>query len=616
MELQRQTAAAGDDAKKPLEWTGKLLGGLRQDIRRRARYYKSDWTDAFRQEHLQKTMSSVFFLFFACLSPAIAFGTLFDAGTNGAFGVVEMILSSAVSGVIYALLSGQPLCILGATGPILAYTVVLYNMCAALDLEFLPCYFWVGVWTALFTTLMAVTDTCCLMSHVTKFTEEIFSGLISLIFIVEAIKPIVKGFEEKGLEAALLQALLMVGTWRMATQLAAVRDSQLMNLKWRKFISNFGVSIAILSVSAFAKFWDHVDVDMLKVPATFRPSWEFAGTDKPRSWLVNPMGITKDLPVWAIFFAIIPALGFAVLGFLDQNLTTILVNRPQHKLAKPPAYHLDLAVCGTLVFPFCAVFGLPFPVAATVRSLTHLASLSEYQTVDVEGGGQRKVPVSVVEQRVTNLGIHVLIGLSLVCAPLLSHVPNAVLCGVFLYMGVGSLNGNELFERLALWLIWDPSKYPQYSFVKKVPLKKLHLFTVLQALCLAILYALKSIKAVAVVFPFFIAALVFIRKGFGGFFSVEELEALDGEESSEHETKPVDSDDVSRPEELCTGDASTALPATASSDMSLVEPSDDVEANATAHEATQERDRPVGKLTAASSPPHQLAIESEQRVEL
>merc|ERR1711862_882408 len=123
---------------------------------------------------------------------------------------------------------------------------------------------------------------------------------------------------------------------------------------------------------------------------------------------------------------------------------------------------------------------------------------------------------------------------SLVLASILKFVPKPVLLGVFLFMGVSSLNGNELFERIALWFIWDESKYPQYPYVKTLQksdassMKRIHIFTFLQLVCLGILYALKSIKAVAVVFPFFIASLVGVRALFRKFFTEEELEALDG----------------------------------------------------------------------------------------
>merc|ERR1712113_361756 len=57
---------------------------------------------------------------------------------------------------------------------------------------------------------------------------------------------------------------------------------------------------------------------------------------------------------------------------------------------------------------------------------------------------------------------------------------------------------------------------------------------------LGILYALKSIKAVAVIFPFFIAALVPIRWSFAKCFSADELHALDGHDDEESETHKPD----------------------------------------------------------------------------
>merc|ERR1712070_602186 len=180
----------------------------------------------------------------------------------------------------------------------------------------------------------------------------------------------------------------------------------------------------------------------------------------------------------------------------------------------------------------------------TVRSLTHLISLTNYEMVEIEGGGMRKVPVKVVEQRVTNFFIHVMIGLSLVLASILKFVPKPVLLGVFLFMGVSSLNGNELFERIALWFIWDETKFPQYPYIKTLQkseqsnMRRVPMFTFLPLICLGILYALKSIKAVAVVFPFFIASLVGVRALFKKIFTEEELEALDGHGEESEDSVP------------------------------------------------------------------------------
>lgn len=503
-----------------------------------------------------KTSASILFLFFACLSPAIAFGLLFQEGTYNSFGVVEMILSSAIAGIVWAFFSGQPLCILGATGPVLAYTKVIYNLYGSMFGKeyFLPMYFWTGAWFSFFTVLTAASDMCCVVKHVTKFTEEIFSGLISAIFIVEAIKPTIHNFHDGTTtqDSAFTQAFFMFGTYMLATKLAGLKNSNMMNPLWRKVVGSFGVTIAILSFSGIAGIWSQpgcnheqefhggvpggcIHVPFLDVPANIEPTFRSGGVARP--WIIDPL--PEGMPFWGIFFAIIPAAGFTVLGFLDQNLTTLLVNRKSNKLKKPPAYHLDMLICGLIIYPVCTILCLPFPVAATVRSLTHLISLTNYEMRPIEGGGVRKVPVDAVEQRVTNLGVHILIGLSLVLAGLLKFVPKPVLLGVFLFMGVSSLNGNELFERMYLWCIWDSSKYPKYSYVKTVASNRIHLFTFLQLLMLGILYALKSIKAVAVIFPFFIAALVPIRWSFAKCFSADELHALDGHEDEEEQSAPV-----------------------------------------------------------------------------
>ena len=42
---------------------------------------------------------------------------------------MECILAAAISGVLFALFSGQPLNILGSTGPMLVMEGILYRMC-------------------------------------------------------------------------------------------------------------------------------------------------------------------------------------------------------------------------------------------------------------------------------------------------------------------------------------------------------------------------------------------------------------------------------------------------------------------------------------------------------
>lgn len=44
-------------------------------------------------------------------------------------GTMECILAAAICGVLFALFAGQPLNILGSTGPMLVLEMILYNFC-------------------------------------------------------------------------------------------------------------------------------------------------------------------------------------------------------------------------------------------------------------------------------------------------------------------------------------------------------------------------------------------------------------------------------------------------------------------------------------------------------
>ena len=60
-----------------------------------------------------KALSSAAFIFFACLSGAIAFGGLMEEKTGGRIGITETLFVSSVSGVLFSLFAGMPLIITG-----------------------------------------------------------------------------------------------------------------------------------------------------------------------------------------------------------------------------------------------------------------------------------------------------------------------------------------------------------------------------------------------------------------------------------------------------------------------------------------------------------------------
>ncbi len=491
----RQIKIPAGSAPPEIAPTGVPFGGILRDARKRFPFYRADFRDGL---HI-KVVASIFFMYFACLAPAVAFGGLMSVMTKGQIGIVEMIVATSVCGIIYSLVSAQPLTILAGTGPLLIFTGILYELCGSLELPFLPAYAWVGLWTGLFLFVAAVFDAAALIRFITRFTDEIFAALIALIFIAEAVKDLVKVFTDQAVsnDTALLSLLLALGTYFVAMSLARFRRSLYLRHQFREFLADFGPTIAIGTMTVVAVLLSQVELRRLPLPESIE-------IHRVQARIVDLFA----LPTWAIAAASVPALLGTVLIFLNQNVTTRLVDSPDNHLQRPTGYHLNLAVVGLLVAA-CSPFGFPWLMASVIPSLNHMRSLANVDEIVTANGETREKVVSVRENRVSPLLIHVLIGLSLLLLPVLRTIPMAVLFGLFLYMGVASLAANQFFERLKLWLM-DPALYPPTHYIRKLPIWSVHSYTMIQALCLAILWVVKASPA-GILFPLLIGLLVPLR---------------------------------------------------------------------------------------------------------
>ena len=82
---------------------------------------------------------------------------------------------------------------------------------------------------------------------------------------------------------------------------------------------------------------------------------------------------------------------------------------------------------------------------------------------------------------------------------LFQFIPMPVLYGVLMYMGIASLKGMQFIDRIGL-LFMPPKHQPDHIYLRHVPLKKVHLFTVIQIVGLALLWIIKSTPA-SLIFP-------------------------------------------------------------------------------------------------------------------
>ncbi|XP_059030749.1 anion exchange protein 4 isoform X2 [Mustela lutreola] len=555
----------------------RLFGGLIQDVRRKASWYPSDFLDALHPQ----CFSAVLYIYLATVTNAITFGGLLGEATSGAQGVLESFLGTAVAGAAFCLMAGQPLTILSSTGPVLVFERLLFSFSRDYNLDYLPFRLWVGIWVATFCLALVATEASVLVRYFTRFTEEGFCALISLIFIYDAVGKMLSltsaypiqrpGYPAYGcfcqypdlggnesqwmrtepkdrddissLDLGLVNASLLPppecarrGGRPRGPSCHAVPDIAFFSLLL--FLTSFLLAMALKHVKTSRFFPSGVRKVLgdfssvlamllgcgldsflgLATPKLTVPS-EFKPTLPGRGWLVSPFGTN---PWWLSVAAALPALLLSILIFMDQQITAVILNRAEYKLRKGAGFHLDL-FCVAALMVLTSALGLPWYVSATVISLAHMDSLRRESRACALG--EPRSFLGIREQRLTGLVVFILTGTSIFLAPVLKFIPMPVLYGIFLYMGVAAISSIQFTKRVQL-LFMPAKQQPDLLLLRHVPLSRVHLFTAIQLACLGLLWIIKSTPA-AIIFPLMLLGLVGVRKALERVFSPQELLWLD-----------------------------------------------------------------------------------------
>ncbi|XP_033911474.1 solute carrier family 4 member 1b (Diego blood group) isoform X2 [Acipenser ruthenus] len=527
------------DVDDPLRRTGRPFGGLVKDIKRRYPHYISDITDALNPQ----VLAAVIFIYFAALSPAVTFGGLLGEKTKNWMGVSELLVSTAVQGVLFSLVGAQPLLVIGFSGPLLVFEEAFFGFCESQGFEYIVGRVWIGFWLILIVVVIVAFEGSFLVRFISRFTQEIFSFLISLIFIYETFfklykifkqHPLLKNYDPPNSNAdnstasstsnvsypntALLSLVLMFGTFLIAFFLRKFKNSMFLPGKIRRIIGDFGVPISILIMVLIDFFITDTYTQKLSVPSGLSVSLE-----DQRGWFINPMGLKEEFPIWMMFASVVPALLVFILIFLESQITTLIVSKPERKMVKGSGFHLDLLLVVGMG-GVAALFGLPWLSAATVRSVTHANALT------VMSKGAKPEIEKVLEQRISGMLVAILVGLSILMEPILKLIPLAVLFGIFLYMGITSLNGIQLFDRMLLLLV-PPKYHPDEAYIHRVKTWRMHMFTLIQIVCLVLLWVIKSTPA-SLALPFILILTIPLRRFLlTRLFSELEIKCLDADDA-------------------------------------------------------------------------------------
>uniref|UniRef100_A0A672J2A0 Anion exchange protein n=1 Tax=Salarias fasciatus TaxID=181472 RepID=A0A672J2A0_SALFA len=555
----RVSVSSGPPPDDPLSRTGRPFGGMIRDIKKRYQHYKSDITDALNAQ----AVAAIIFIYFAALSPAITFGGLLADKVENMMGVPELLISTSIQGIIFCFVAAQPVLVIGFSGPLLVFEEAFYAFCKSQEIEYIVGRVWVGVWLVIIVVVIVAFEGSFLVRFISRFTQEIFSILISLIFIYETFAKLGRIFKAHPLilnydhlndtienpwhpkveetvifdnatgnvtiivntikppypNTALLSMCLMLGCFFIAFFFLRQFKNGTFLTRKGELIRPADWATSVCPIAIFLM----VLVDYNIMTKLVVPKGLMVSNPAKRGWLINPFGEHKPFPVWVMFACCVPALLVFILIFLESQITTLIVSKPERKMVKGSGFHFDLLVLVGMG-GIGAIFGVPWLSAATVRSVTHANALT------VMSKGPKPVIEKVIEQRISGIVVALLVGLSILMEPILKMIPMSALFGIFLYMGVTSLNGIQLWDRILLLLI--PKKYhPDEPYATRVSTGRMHLFTAIQIVCLAVLWIIKS-SPVSLALPFILILTIPLRMVMTGrLFTEMEMKCLDADDA-------------------------------------------------------------------------------------
>ncbi|CCK70712.1 Bor1p KNAG_0F00430 [Huiozyma naganishii CBS 8797] len=500
-----------------------VLGkGIYLDLKDRLPYYISDWTDSWDY----RVIPSLVETYFNNLLPAIAFAQdMFDR-TDNSYGVNEILLSSAMGGVVFGALSGQPLCIVGVTGPIAIFHYTVYEIIKPLNTNYFGFMFWIDMWAMIFHLLMAFTNSVALLQFVTTFPCDIFGMFINVVYIEKGIQILGRQFHNSSSDipdtqenissgfASVVVALLMM---IFGITFKQFHRFPLFTHRIRTLIADYSIALSVVFWSGFIHFGGYLnDVKFEKLPISkaYFPSTEI-GRDAT-TWLAYTKISTRD-----VFIALPFGLILTILFYFDHNVSSLMAQRSQYKLKKPSSFHYDFALLG-LTTCVAGVLGIPPPNGLIPQAPLHTESLLVLDS--------NMEVVRCVEQRFTNT-VQGLMMLGTMTRPLLvclSQIPQAVLSGLFFVMGIQGLMDNVIVSRI-IYIFTDSkikdTEIPQNA-LQRMSKKSLFLFVTFGTLGAAAEVGITNTIA-AIGFPLILLLTVIVCFWFPKIFTEEELEILD-----------------------------------------------------------------------------------------
>ncbi|CAI6100257.1 unnamed protein product, partial [Clonostachys chloroleuca] len=483
-------------------WKIHPFRGMINDLRRRAPFFLSDWTDAWDYRVIPATV----YMYFANILPALAFSLDMFQNTGTEYGVNEVLLASVLGSVVFSFFAAQPLVIVGVTGPITVFNYTVYNIMQPTGINYIGFMAWIGIWSLILHWILAITNSCNWLRWVTRFPCDIFGFYVAFIYLQKGVQVLERLGDDSAFYLSIVIALLV---FMVAYLCGALGNSSLFQHWIRVFLKDYGTPLTIVFFTGFVHIGRMAKVHLEVLPTSIA----FMPTNSSRNWLVN----FWDMSVGDIFLALPFAVLLTVLFWFDHNVSSLIAQGSEFPLRKPAGFHWDLFLLG-LTTGVAGILGLPFPNGLIPQAPFHTESLCvtmPVRKVDEKGedkGGYYFEATHVVEQRVSNLA-QGLLTLGTMTGPLLvvlHLIPHGVMAGLFFVMGIQALEGNGITAKI-VFLARDKALTPATAELKTIKRRAaIWIFVGIELFGFAATFAITQTIA-AVGFPIFIFLLIPVR---------------------------------------------------------------------------------------------------------
>ncbi|KAG6844518.1 hypothetical protein H0H87_006279 [Tephrocybe sp. NHM501043] len=491
---------------------------------------------------------------------------------------------------MFSIFGAQPLTIAGVTGmlnpaslellndecvgPITVFNKTIFDILEGRDdsPNYLHFIGWVYLWAAIIHWITAILNWCNFLKYVTLFSCDTFGFYVSWVYLQYGIQVTTRQLQSNdtsnssGPLVSIILALLMLVTSFLFQSLS---QKTFFHRQVRRFLADYGMPMSLIASSAMA-YWGRFNAanpSTLPIGPAFQP----AGG---REWLVRFWQLEGKWVGIALPFGIV----LWILFFFDHNVSvsgqiqtevpqaymksqSLMAQSSDFPLRKPPGFHWDFFLLGMTTF-IAGLLGLPAPNGLIPQAPIHTSSLlvmgrqrkkrdEEEDAAVYESGVQTpetlpdaatvkemqppgdmmliEVPVSVVEQRVSNL-VQGSLCLVLLTGPflhVLNLIPRGVLAGLFWFMGADALRGNGITQKI-LYFLRDRKLTSDDEPLRKVRKSRILLFIAVQIVGFGATFAITQTIA-AIGFPVIIMLLIPLRVTLIPRlpFTAEELAILD-----------------------------------------------------------------------------------------